>query len=500
MKMDTTGQILLEMKNISKEFPGVKALDNVRFRVFQNEVMALLGENGAGKSTLMNILSGAYKNDFGTIVLHGSECKMLSPRDAMDKGIAIIHQELNLIPELTVGENIYLGREPVYKSGNIKWKQLYKDSRNLLKRLNTTINPASITSGLSIGDQQMVEIAKALSMDAELLILDEPTDALTDTETESLFKVIRELKNYGKSIVYISHRIPEVFQICDRATILRDGTVISEQRVSELNEDRIIEMMVGRKLDDQIPYIQNKKGPPLLEVNDLSSSVSKHISFSIYRGEVLGIAGLMGSGRTELALTLYGNYPATEGVIRLEGKAISINNPGKAIKNGIVYVSEDRKQLGLFLGLSIKDNIMLPVLQEYEKFLFKTDTMRSNKDVDSFINLLSIKTPGRNQLVGNLSGGNQQKVSIARGLITNPKLLILDEPTRGVDVGAKQEIYKLINRFKAEGLAIIMISSEMPELIGICDRILVMHNNSLSGELARSEASQESIMRLAVGM
>ena len=500
MKMDTTGQILLEMKNISKEFPGVKALDNVRFRVFQNEVMALLGENGAGKSTLMNILSGAYKNDFGTIALHGSECKMLSPRDAMDKGIAIIHQELNLIPELTVGENIFLGREPLYRSGNIKWKQLYKDSRNLLKRLNTTINPASITSGLSIGDQQMVEIAKALSMDAELLILDEPTDALTDTETESLFKVIRELKNYGKSIVYISHRIPEVFQICDRATVLRDGTVIGEQRISELNEDRIIEMMVGRKLDDQIPYIQNKKGPPLLEVNDLSSSVSKHITFSIYRGEVLGIAGLMGSGRTELALTLYGNYPATEGVLRLEGKDISISNPGKAIKNGIVYVSEDRKQLGLFLGLSIKDNIMLPVLQEYEKFLFKTDTMRSNKEVDSFINLLSIKTPGRNQLVGNLSGGNQQKVSIARGLITNPKLLILDEPTRGIDVGAKQEIYKLINRFKAEGLAIIMISSEMPELIGICDRILVMHNYSLSGELARNEASQESIMRLAVGM
>ncbi len=499
IEMDT-GQIFLEMKNISKEFPGVKALDNVHFRVFQNEVMALLGENGAGKSTLMNILSGAYKNDFGTIELHGSECKIVSPRDAMDKGIAIIHQELNLIPELTVGENIFLGREPLYRSGNIKWKQLYKDSRNLLKRLNTTINPVAITSGLSIGDQQMVEIAKALSMDAELLILDEPTDALTDTETESLFKVIRELKNYGKSIVYISHRIPEVFQICDRATVLRDGTVIGEQRVSELNEDRIIEMMVGRKLDDQIPYIHNKKGPPLLEVNDLSSSVSKHISFSIYRGEVLGIAGLMGSGRTELALTLYGNYPATEGVIRLGGKDISIRNPGKAIKNGIVYVSEDRKQLGLFLGLSIKDNIMLPVLQEYEKFLFKTDTMRSNKEVDSFINLLSIKTPGRNQLVGNLSGGNQQKVSIARGLITNPKLLILDEPTRGVDVGAKQEIYKLINRFKAEGLAIIMISSEMPELIGICDRILVMHNNSLSGELARSEASQESIMRLAVGM
>ncbi len=497
--MDTE-RIFLEMKNISKEFPGVKALDNVQFRVFQGEVMALLGENGAGKSTLMNILSGAYINTSGTIVLRDSECKIVSPRDAMSKGIAIIHQELNLIPGLTVGENIFLGREPVFRSGNIKWKQLYKDSKRLLERLNTSINPGSMTSDLSIGDQQMVEIAKALSMEAELLILDEPTDALTDKETESLFKVIRELKKQGKSIVYISHRIPEVFQICDRATILRDGSVIGEHRVSELTENRIIEMMVGRKLDDQIPYVQNREGSLIFEVEHLTSSVSKDITFSINHGEVLGVAGLMGSGRTELALTLFGNYPATGGVMRLEGEEISITNPGKAIKNGIVYVSEDRKQLGLFLGLSIKDNIMLPVLKEFEKVLFKMDTVKSSKEVDSFIELLSIKTPGRNQLVRNLSGGNQQKVSIARGLITNPQVLILDEPTRGVDVGAKQEIYKLINRFKAEGLAVLLISSEMPELIGICDRILVMHNHSVSGELSRSEATQESIMRLAVGI
>ncbi len=493
-------QVFLEMKNISKEFPGVKALDAVDFRVFQGEVMGLLGENGAGKSTLMKILSGVYKSDSGSVKTHGTEIKLVSPRDAMMHGIAIIHQELNLIPKLTVGENIFLGREPVSGSGKIKWKKLYEAAGILLKRLAAHISPRAITSNLSIGDQQMVEIAKALSMDAQLLILDEPTDALTNTETKSLFRVIRELKQEGKSIVYISHRISEIFHICDRATVLRDGKLIGEHSVSELTEDKIIEMMVGRKLGEQLPYVQNKQGSILFEAVNLNSAVTKDITFSLHHGEVLGIAGLMGSGRTELALSLYGNYPVTHGTVRLDGEEIHIKNPGNAIRNGIVYVSEDRKQLGLFLDLSIKNNIILPVLKEYEKLFFKTDVRKSNTDVDSYIDLLSIKTTGRSQLVKNLSGGNQQKVSIARGLITKPKLLILDEPTRGVDVGAKQEIYKLINQFKSNGLAIIMISSEMPELIGICDRILVMYNHTLSGELSRKEASQESIMRLAVGL
>ncbi len=488
------------MRNISKAFPGVKALDNVSFRVFEGEVMALLGENGAGKSTLMKILSGVYSNDSGTIMFHGKKLSISSPKDAMNMGIAIIHQELNLIPELTVGENIFLGREPLTALGSINWKKMYGESGRLMQLLNVDIDPSVKVSSLSIGDQQMVEIAKALSLNAGLLILDEPTDALTDKETENLFKVIRELRDGGRSIVYISHRIPEVFMICDRATVLRDGILIGEHKVQDLDEDRIIEMLVGRKLDDQIPYERKKKSTVLFEAVNISSSVIKDAGFSISRGEVLGIAGLMGSGRTELALSIYGEYPVTGGYMKMEGKRITINSPGKAIRNGIVYVSEDRKQLGLFLGLSVKDNITLPVLKRYEEHFFHINSSRLNADVDRYIDILSIKTPGRGQKVGNLSGGNQQKISIARGLITEPKLLMLDEPTRGIDVGAKQEIYRLINKLKREGLAIMVISSEMPELIGICDRILVMHNRSLSGELDRDQASQESIMRLAAGL
>ena len=491
---------ILEMENITKEFPGVKALDSVRFRIFPGEVMALLGENGAGKSTLMKILCGAYDHDLGTITMNGKELTISSPKNAMDQGIAIIHQELNLIPGLTVGENIFLGKEPLSKGRKINWKKLYSESEKLLNRLGTEIDSKAPASTLSIGDQQMVEIAKALSENADILILDEPTDALTDTEADNLFRVIKELKADGKGLVYISHRIPEVFKICDKVTILRDGQFINEKAVSELDEDGIIEMMVGRKLDEQIPYSPHKAGSQLLEVKGLNSTVSQNINFSIKKGEIVGIAGLMGAGRTEMALTLFGLYPAKSGSIVLDGEQVDINSPGKAISKGIAYVSEDRKQLGLFLGLSVKDNITLPSLKQFERLLYKTDETKRNNSVDKFIDQLTIKTPDRNQLVGNLSGGNQQKISIARGLITRPKLLILDEPTRGVDVGAKKEIYKLINKFKDEGLAILMISSEMPELLGISDRILVMHNNSISGQLSREEASQEAIMRMAVGL
>lgn len=495
-----TDQPIMEMENITKEFPGVKALDSVHFRIFKGEVMALLGENGAGKSTLMKILSGVYTQDQGSIRMNSRELKISSPKNAMDQGIAIIHQELNLIPGLTVGENIYLGKEPVLKSRRIDWKTLYDDAEILLKKLGTNIDPKDTAATLSIGDQQMVEIAKALSENADILILDEPTDALTDTESENLFRVIHELKAAGKGLVYISHRIPEVFQICDKITVLRDGLFIGEKEVSQLDENGIIEMMVGRRLDEQIPYSPHKAGSTLLNVHKMNSSVCRDINFSIKKGEIVGIAGLMGAGRTEMALTLYGLYPATSGKITLDGEKIHINNPSTAINNGIAYVSEDRKQLGLFLGLTVKDNITLPALKQFEKVMYKTDENKRNEAVDDFISQLTIKTPGRNQLVGNLSGGNQQKISIARGLITHPKLLILDEPTRGVDVGAKKEIYKLINRFKDEGLAILMISSEMPELLGISDRILIMHNNSISGELSREEASQEAIMRMAVGL
>lgn len=491
---------ILRMDNITKQFPGVKALEAVHLNVFKGEVMALLGENGAGKSTLMKILSGVYKNEVGSIFMEEDEIYITSPKNAMDLGIGIIHQELNLISELTVGENIFLGKEPVTSINKIDWKKLYDESDILLEKLGTKIKSNAIASTLSIGDQQMVEIAKALSVDAKIIIFDEPTDALTDNETQNLFRVIKELKAQGKGLVYISHRLPEVFKICDRVTVLRDGQFIGEKSVSQINEDDIIEMMVGRKLTDQIPFSPNKAGKILLDVEMLNSATCKNINFNIKKGEIVGIAGLMGAGRTEMALTIFGLYPAYSGIITLDDEVININSPAKAINKGIAYVSEDRKQLGLFLGLSVKDNITLPALKLFEKSFYKTDELERNIAVDEFIDKLTIKTTDRNQLVGDLSGGNQQKISIARGLITKPKLLILDEPTRGVDVGAKKEIYKLINKFKNEGLAVLMISSEMPELLGISDRILVMHNQTISGELSRENASQELIMKMAAGL
>ena len=346
----------------------------------------------------------------------------------------------------------------------------------------------------------MVEIAKSLSLNAELIIMDEPSDALTDTETDSLFELISKLKKQNKTIIYISHRLKEVFRICDRATILRDGKFISQDMVKDLTENKIIELMVGRKLEEQIPYRKVKLGKSLLAVKKLSNDKIIDVNLAINESEIVGIAGLMGAGRTELGLTLFGYYPYADGAIYLNGKEVNIKNPGDAIIAGISYISEDRKQLGLLLGMGIQDNITLPNLKIFEKNLFYLSDSQRGIAVDKFISELNIKTPSKNQLVQNLSGGNQQKVSIAKGLITHPLLLVLDEPTRGVDVGAKKEIYKLINYFKEKGLGIIMISSEMPELIGICDRIVVMHNGTISGELTKTEATQERIMRLAVGI
>lgn len=499
---------ILKMERISKSFPGVKALDDVHLRIFSGEVMALLGENGAGKSTLMKILSGVYKMDSGNILLNNNPLDVKSPRDGIDKGISIIHQELNLIPELTIGENIFLGREPKKISGRINWKQLYSDSEKLLKELNLDLNTREKVRKLSIGHQQMVEIARALSLESDILILDEPTDALTDNETDSLFEMIDKLRKEGKALVYISHRLKEVFRICDRATILRDGQFIGEEQVSKLDEDKIIEMMVGRKLEDQFPYEKPRfisESEPagheiILKAENLNNSVVKNINFSIKKGEVLGLAGLMGSGRTELALTLFGKFKTESGTIFLDGEEKIIRNPGQALRDGISYVSEDRKQLGLFTGLSVRDNMTISVLKRYEQLFFRLSENSRNKEVDSYINDLSIKTPSRNQIVKNLSGGNQQKVSIASALIAKPKLLILDEPTRGVDVGAKKEIYSLINKLKQKGLGILMISSEMPEILGICDRVAVMHEGTIEKIYSREEANQENIMRSAVGL
>ncbi len=490
--------VILRMEGISKEFPGVKALDQVNLNVYDKKIMALLGENGAGKSTLMKILSGVYKKSEGMLYLNGQPLEVSGPKDAMEKGIAIIHQELNLIEDLSIGENIFMGRAPK-QFGKINWKELYNSSSELLERLNLNLDPKTLVKNLSIGHKQMVEIAKALSFDAKIIIMDEPTDALTDTEVESLFGVISELKSQGKSIVYISHRLPEIFEICDDITVLRDGQFIGEAKVSDIDEDKLIEMMVGRKLDEQYPFLEKEITETIFEVKSIENQWVHDIKFALKKGEILGVAGLMGAGRTELAKSIYGSMKHTSSEMYLEGERIIVKNEKDALNQGIAYVSEDRKKDGLVLGLSIKDNMSLSSLKKY------TSPLGINKKAEkemvlSFKDSMRIKTPSIDQLVKNLSGGNQQKVSIGKALSCEPKVLILDEPTRGVDVGAKKEIYELMNAFKDKGMGVLMISSEIPEILGICDRVMVMHEGRIVGILDREEATQEKIMRLAIGV
>lgn len=490
---------MLEMKNITKEFPGVKALSDVSFNVYGGEVMALLGENGAGKSTLMKILSGVYSKDAGEIIFEGETVNFKNPKDAQNKGIAIIHQELNLVPELTVAENIFIGREPVTAFGRIKYKEMNAKAAEYLTMLGEdNMSPLAKVSTLSVGKAQIVEIAKAISMNAKIIIMDEPTDSLTDVETENLYKVTRELKEQGKGLVYISHKLSEVFDICDKATVLRDGTFVDMKPVSELTEEMIIQLMVGRALDERFPRSNAQHGDIIFEVEGLTNEAINDVTFSVRKGEVVGVAGLMGSGRSEIAKSIYGYMPLFKGRIAIDGKDLRINHPSSAIENGISYVSEDRKQLGLILGMSIKENITLPALKAFENIFRFISSDGEEEASKMYIEKMSIKTTGPLQKVVNLSGGNQQKVAIGKGLVTEPKVLILDEPTRGVDVGAKKEIYELINELKAKGLAIILISSEMPEVMGMSDRILVISSGEIAGELSREEATQESIMSLAI--
>lgn len=487
------GKAILKMEAISKSFPGVKALDKVDLTVYENEVMALLGENGAGKSTLMKILSGVYEKDQGQIYLNGQPLEVLSPKDASEKGIAIIHQELNLVPYLSVFENIFLAREIKTPLGSLNKKKMIEETRLILDRLNVDISPTAKVKSLSIAQQQMVEIAKALSLNAKIIIMDEPTDTLTDQEVNSLFKIILELKKQGKGIVYISHRLKEVFEICDRLTVLRDGEFIGERFVSQVDEAEIIRLMVGRTLDKQFPYENTVKDDVVLEVKNLSNGYIKGLSFQLKKGEILGVSGLVGAGRTELAKTLYGYYKKDEGSIILKGEELSLKSTKDALKKGIVYVSEDRKTDGLILGMDVTSNITISSLEKFKTFL-GINKKEENKVAGEYRERINIKTPSLKQRVKNLSGGNQQKVAIAKSLLTDPQVLILDEPTRGVDVGAKREIYDLLNEIKESGRSILMISSEMPEVLGMSDRILVMHEGQLKGILTREEASQEKIM------
>ncbi|HGV0030191.1 TPA: sugar ABC transporter ATP-binding protein [Citrobacter freundii] len=493
-------ETFLQMSHITKRFPGVLALSNVDFALRKGEVHALLGENGAGKSTLMKILSGVYQPDEGDIIFEGQSVSFANPLSAQSAGITIIHQEFNLFPELTVEENIFIGRE---FCKNNRWRLDEKQQRqaaiDILQKLNLNISPETLVADLTVAQQQMVEIAKAISVNAKILIMDEPTAALTETEIDSLFQVTRLLKEQGTGIVYISHRLEELALIADRATVMRDGQFIATVDYDAVKISDLIAMMVGRDLGNIYP----RRGPlaqrkPVLEVSGLTrNGVLNNIDFTLYQGEILGFAGLMGAGRTELARAILGADPIDGGTLKLNGKVTVIKDIPDAIQQGISYLTEDRKKEGLALGLSVERNIMLGNYPEYSDRYGNVDSKRCQKTSEEQVKALRIKTPHLEQAALNLSGGNQQKIIIARWVCKDTDILIFDEPTRGIDVGAKLEIYELMNRLVAKGKSIIMISSELPEVLGMCDRILVMRNGRITGELASDDATQEKIMQYA---
>jgi putative multiple sugar transport system ATP-binding protein len=500
---------ILEMKQIVKEFPGVKALKNVSFTVMEGEVHCLVGENGAGKSTLMKVLSGVYPygNYEGQIFLNGQEQKFSGVRDSEKAGIGIIYQELALVPELSVYENIFIGNE-IQRNGIVDWNETIRRADEVMRRVGLNINPATKVKDLSVGKQQLVEIAKALSREVRLLILDEPTSALNEVESENLLNLIRDLKRVGVTSILISHKLKEVLDIADRITVLRDGETICtlNPRTEEVTERILIKHMVGRELDSVFPPAVSKpRDEVLLEVKNwtaydpgLGRTILKDISFYVRRGEIVGIAGLMGAGRTELALSLFGNPYGyqIQGEMIFKGKKQRFTHPHQAIREGLAYVTEDRKAKGLILIQDIRQNITIANLQA----LAKGGVIDANAEValaNRYHASLNIKAPSVEQIVGNLSGGNQQKVSIAKWLFVEPSLLILDDPTRGIDVGAKYEIHSIMRNLVAEGMSIIMISSELPEVLGMSDRVYVLSSGRITGELSAEEATQEKIMELA---
>ncbi|EHZ8346513.1 sugar ABC transporter ATP-binding protein [Escherichia coli] len=493
-------ETFLQMKHITKRFPGVLALNDVQFSLRRGEVHALLGENGAGKSTLMKILSGVYQPDEGEIIFEDKPVSFSDPLSAQNVGITIIHQEFNLFPELTVEENIFIGREFCKKN---RWRLDEKQQRQatieIFQKLNLAIKPDTLVADLTVAQQQMVEIAKAISVNARILIMDEPTAALTETEIESLFRVTRLLKEQGTGIVYISHRLEELALIADRATVMRDGQYISTVDYECVKISDLIAMMVGRDLGNIYPRREAlQQRIPVLEVNGLTrKGVLNDINFTLYRGEILGFAGLMGAGRTELARAIFGADSIDSGTLKLNGKETVIKDISDAIQQGISYLTEDRKKEGLALNLSVERNIMLGNYPEYSDRFGNVDSRRCQQTSEEQVKALRIKTPNLEQAALNLSGGNQQKIIIARWVCKDTDILIFDEPTRGIDVGAKLEIYELMNRLVAKGKSIIMISSELPEVLGMCDRILVMRSGRITGELSAKEATQEKIMQYA---
>jgi ribose transport system ATP-binding protein len=487
------------MRGIAKQYPGVVALDGVDLEVASGEVHILLGENGAGKSTLMKILAGAVQRDAGTVVIDGHEVALSSPRDAQAAGVGIIYQEFNLVPYLTVAENIFLGREPRGSvPGVLSRARLWNEATRWLRELDVDIDPKAHVHELGVAEQQMVEVAKALSLDAKILVMDEPTSALTDKEIGRLFKLIGVLRARGVAIIYISHRMAELFQIGDRVTVMRDGRYIATREIARTTMTELVSLMVGRDLTDHFPKKAVSPGEELLRVEHLCRHGVLHdISFTLRRGEVVGLAGLMGSGRTELARAIFGADPVDAGSIHVRGHEVVIKSPKHAIALGLGLLTEDRKRQGLVLCLDVQANTCLASLDRFSR-LGVVDGSREAASAKKLSTDLRVKTPGLHQQVVNLSGGNQQKVVLAKWLCRETEILIFDEPTRGIDVGAKVEIYQLINRLAAEGKAVLMISSELPEILGMSDRVLVMNRGRLAGEFSAAEATQEKILRCAL--
>jgi ribose transport system ATP-binding protein len=492
--------LALEMRHITKTFPGVRALEDVSLEVRPGEIHALVGENGAGKSTLMKILAGAQPMDSGEILLNGQTVHIDSPQKAMDLGVSIIYQEFNLVPFLNAAENIFLGREPrAALPGFVDFGTMYREAQRIIDKLGVKVNVRTPVNRLSIAQQQMVEIGKATSRASKIIVMDEPSATLTDHELKALFELMRQLRGEGVAIIYISHRMEEIFEVCDRVTIMRDGKWIATRDLKDLTREEIIRLMVGRELTQMIPKEAAEIGDPALIVKNVSRKGVLHdISFTAHKGEVLGIAGLVGAGRTELARVIFGADPYDGGTIELFGSTIRVKSPQDAIKRGIGLVTEDRKQQGLVLGMAVRENITLANLDQLS-FLNFIKAGEERRVASKYVKDLLVKTPTIEQTVQNLSGGNQQKVVLAKWLFTDSKVLIFDEPTRGIDVGAKTEIYQLMNALAKRGCAIIMISSELPEVLGMSDRILVMHEGTIAGELSREEATQEKIMHLATG-
>jgi len=499
---------LLRMDGISKHFPGVQALKSVNLEVYPGECVALVGENGAGKSTLMKVLSGVYAPDAGQIFLDGQPVILSSPHQAQQAGVSIIYQEFNLFPNLTVEENVFVGREPA-NSGFVRWRRLRIKTKALLDQLGVRLDPSAIVRNLSVAEQQMVEIAKALSYNARIVVMDEPTSALTETEVKALYEIIRSLTARGLAVIFISHRVEEVFAISNRVSVLRDGQNVGDLVTANTTPEQVVHLMVGRKLSDLFQKEgMAAGGKPVLEIRGLSRTgtardeaaiVLNDVNLTVHAGEIVGLAGLVGSGRTELARAIFGADKFDRGEILVDGKAIAIKTPQDAIRHGIGLVPEDRKLQALVLQLAVRENISLASLDQLSHLGF-IRLPAERRMAREFVQALQIRTPSLEQRAVNLSGGNQQKVVISKWLALKPKALILDEPTRGVDIGAKAEVHQLMNQLAQRGVAILMISSELPEILGMSDRVLVMRQGHITGELSRTEATQEAIMELATGI